>query len=222
MLADLRAQLVHEAPDVRRRVVGKLGDMRKARLERRFSLVTCPFNAAQHLYEREDVERWLACVHAHLRPNGELVFDVAMPILEDLARDPNVAYGTPPFDHPTHGRVRYSEHFDYDRARQILFVSMCFEPIAEKKSRKTRAAEDAHPPDSFMVPLAHRQFYPRELEALLHYNGFEVTSMFGDFHGSPLGQRSDVIVVHARARKGQSPAARRRSPRPGHPRRLPQ
>jgi hypothetical protein len=193
MLADLRARLDKEPTNVRRRIVAKHGDMRSVRLERRFSLVTCPFNTALHLYERADVEQWLARVHEHLRPRGELVFDVSMPILEDLCRDPAVPFQTPPFHHPTHGHVKYSEHFDYDRVRQILFVSMCFEPIGRDGRRR--------PSDTFMVPLAHRQFYPRELEALLHYNGFETVALYGDFDRGPLVQRSDVMVVHARRRR---------------------
>jgi hypothetical protein len=52
-----------------------------------------------------------------------------------------------------------------------------------------------------MVPLAHRQYFPREFEALLHYNGFEVTELRGDFEGGPLVQSSDTMIWHARRRK---------------------
>lgn len=187
MLQHLRELLEKEAASVRRRVRLREGDIRKLRLGKRFPLVICPFNTALHLYTREDVEGWLARVREHLEPRGELVFDISMPLIEDLARDPNMPYRVAPFDHPTAGRVRYREHFDYDRVRQILFVSMVFEP---KKG------------ESFMTPLAHRQFYPREMEALLHYNGFEVTALYGDFERRPLAQRSDVMVWHAKRRRG--------------------
>jgi hypothetical protein len=49
-----------------------------------------------------------------------------------------------------------------------------------------------------MTPLAHRQFFPQEWEALLHYNGFDVERVDGDFHGGPLAKESDVMVWHAR------------------------
>lgn len=192
MIDDLRAQLRKEPGelDVRLRV----GDMRRVKLDQRFSLVICPFNTALHLYTRQDVERWLARVRDHLTPRGELVFDVSMPLLEDLTRDPGRAYRTPPFLHPTAGKVKYREHFDYDRVRQILFVSMWFEPA--RGGSGARAEE-------FMTPLAHRQFFPCELEALLHYNGFEATAVHGDWQGGPLGQRSDVMIWHARARRAR-------------------
>jgi len=186
MLADLHARLKKEPLAVRKRVSGVHGDLRTTKLGRRFPLVICPFNTALHLYDRADVEQWLARVKEHLTPKGTLVFDISMPMPEDLARDPRAAFRIPPFEHPTMGRVRYREHFDYDRVRQILFVAMIFEP---------KGGEER------MTPLAHRQFYPREMEALLHYNGFEVTELGGDFQGAPLSQQSDVMVFHAGRRR---------------------
>ena len=191
MVDDLRAQLRRMPEAVQRRITTRVGDMRRVKLGRRFPLVICPFNTALHLYTRQDVEQWLARVREHLAPGGELVLDVSMPVLEDLCRDPGRAYHTPPFLHPTAGKVNYREHFDYDRVRQILFVSMFFEPAGKGSARS----------EEFMTPLAHRQFFPQELEALLHYNGFAITALHGDFHGAPLGPRSDVMVVHARRRK---------------------
>lgn len=187
MLADLRARLKKKPLAVRRRVEVHEGDIRTTKLRRKFPLVICPFNTALHLYDREDVERWLARVREHLARGGELVFDISMPLPEDLARDPSQAYRIPPFEHPTLGPVKYREHFDYDRVRQIQFVSMFFTP--QKKGAR-----------EVMTPLAHRQFYPREMEALLHYNGFEVTALYGDFERGPLTQRSDLMVWHARPR----------------------
>src|SRR3954466_13975543 len=66
MLADLRARLRDEPTAVRRRIEVRRGDMRRARLGRRFPLIICPFNAFLHLYTRRDVEAFLARVRAHL------------------------------------------------------------------------------------------------------------------------------------------------------------
>ncbi len=191
MLDDLRARLRDEADDVQAHVTLKRGDMRQAKLGRRFPLVLCPFNAFLHLYGREDVEKFLARVRAHLTPRGEFIFDVSMPEPAELARDPARAYHTPRFRYPSEDGssetlVRYSERFDYDKLRQVLFVSMEFSPV------------DGGEP--WMTPLAHRQFYPQELEALLHYNGFEITRLDGDFEGSPVTNESMTLLVHTRAR----------------------
>ncbi|HEX4515125.1 MAG TPA: class I SAM-dependent methyltransferase, partial [Polyangiaceae bacterium] len=191
MLADLARRLREERPEVRARIEARQGDMRTKALGRRFDLVIAPFNVLLHLYTRRDVERFLARVRTHLSPRGRFVMDLSVPVPEDLARDPNVAHGAPPFRHPSAGVVRYQERFDYDRVRQILFVTMELTP---KKS----------PKDAFVVPLAHRQFFPQEWEALLHYNGFEIDRVQGDFTGGKFDNDSDVMVVHARkARKAK-------------------
>jgi SAM-dependent methyltransferase len=190
MLDDLRARLLDEPADVRRRVTLREGDMRKVRLKKRFPLVFCPFNAALHLYAREDVEAFLARVREHLTPRGELIVDLSVPVMQDLLREPTRAYKAPRFRHATTGEVvSYQEHFDYDRVRQVLFVSMEFSPVG-------------HADRAWMTPLAHRQFFPQEWEALLHYNGFEVDKVSGDFYGGPLDRSSDVMVWHARLRRG--------------------
>lgn len=196
MLKDLRARLRDEAGDVRSRVRARRGDMRSVRLGQRFPLVLCTFNAFLHLYTRQDVERFLARAREHLTPKGELVFDVSIPEPLELARDPSRAFGTPRFSYPRPGepggavRVKYAERFDYDKVRQVLFVAMEFTP-------------DRGEP--WMTPLAHRQFFPAELEALLHYNGFETLARLGDFDGSLLGPESDKLITRCRVRRGWSP-----------------
>lgn len=194
MLADLRSRLKGEEADVQRRIVLKQGDMRRAKLDRRFPLVFCPFNAFLHLYTRQDVEQFLARVLEHLTPRGEFVFDVSMPEPEELARDPGRAYHTPRFRYPsedgkTETVVRYSERFDYDKLRQVLFVAMEFSPVGGG--------------ETWMTPLAHRQFYPLELEALLHYNGFEIQTFVGDFNGAPVASDSTTLLIHARAKSSR-------------------
>jgi SAM-dependent methyltransferase len=188
MLADLRARLADEPLEVRARVRAVRGDMRRVRLGRRFALVVATFNTALHLYTRSDVERFLARVREHLAPRGRFVVDLAIPAVGDLARPAGRAYHSPRFRHPTSGTVvRNREYFDYDAWRQVLFVSMEFEPVGD-------------PGGAWTTPLAHRQFFPQEWEMLLHYNGFAVERVDGDFCGGPVTPSSDVMVWHARRR----------------------
>jgi SAM-dependent methyltransferase len=189
MLDDFKQRLIHEPDPVRSRVTLRHGDMRRVRLRRRFSLVTCPFNAFLHLYERQDVERFLARVREHLKPKGSFVFDVSCPNAHELVRDPNRAYFCPGFRYPrTDEMVRYTERFDYDQARQILFVTMEFLPRGREH-------------ESWVTPLAHRQFYPRELEALLHYNGFAIDDTWGDYKRAKFDRYSEMLVISARVRR---------------------
>ncbi len=57
------------------------------------------------------------------------------------------------------------------------------------------------PETAHLLALAHRQFFPRELEALLHYNGFAVEEHAGGFGGEPLSEASESQIVVARAKR---------------------
>ena len=152
MLADLRARLRDEPRRRARARHACAGDMRTVRLGERFPLVICPFNTALHLYTREDVERFLARVREHLAPRGELVVDISMPLLEDLARDPArrvLACRASSIRRP--GVVEQPRALRLrPRAAGALRVD------GVRAERAPRASEAA-----FMTPLAHRQFFPR-------------------------------------------------------------
>lgn len=185
MLDDFRRKLETEPPSVRRRVTLHHGDMRELELERRFALVTVPFNAFLHLYTRRDVEAFLARVRAHLLPEGTLLFDFSIPSPGDLVRDPELRFPSAPLRDPVSGEeVAYAERFEYDPLRQLLLVRI----------------ELTAPDGSGLrtMPLTHRQFFPREMEALLHYNGFEQIFFTADFTDLPLDRHVDSIVVRAR------------------------
>ncbi len=194
-----RERLVLEAGDLRTFRAGGAKRARGARLPKGgFPLVIAPFNVFMHLYTREDVEAALATAKAHLGRDGRLVFDVLLPYPDGLARDPLRLYRAGHVTRPDDGkRYRYSESFEYDPASQVQIVRMFFED--EGDDRRT-----------LVTPLAHRQFFPAELEALLHYNGFAIEERFGGFEGEPLdrGAESQVIVARrvtrARARRSNT------------------
>ncbi len=188
MLADFRARLAKTPAHVRARIALKRGDMRTLALGRRFDLVLCTFNTFLHLYGRRDVEKFLARVRAHLAAGGRFLVDVSVPIAAELARDPQRLYRWPRFRHPASGEmVRYGERFDYDPLSQVLMIDMQWRREAGGKRWHT--------------PLAHRQFYPQELEALLHYNGFEVIAQHGDYRHRPPSRDADEIIYHCRMRR---------------------
>ena len=182
MLDNLAEQLAKATKQLRSRVSFRQGDMREIRLRQRFPLVIAPFNCVMHLYERRDMEAFLARVREHLAPGGRFVFDFSVPQGEDLSRDPDKAYGAPRIRHPTTGELtRYAERFEYDRLRQLLLIQMEFSPEGKGKP--------------WTVPLTHRQFFPREMEALLHYNGFSEIFFTADFSDQAADQHVDSLVV---------------------------
>jgi len=195
MLAAFRTALAEEPRELQRRAKLVEGDMCTVALAKRFPLVICPFNAFLHIYDRASVEAFLARVRRHLAPGGRFVFDVSIPAPEDLARDPGRAYGVPPFRHPTAGCVvKYEEYFAYDHVSQVLHVDSVF-------------TDRDDPTRRWKTHLAQRMYFPQELEALLHYNGFRVLALEGDFDGGALTGASDTMVWHLEAT---------RAPRKGH------
>ena len=193
MLSRCRARL-ERVRDARVELVQ--ADFRALALRRRFPLVICPFNAFMHLYTRDDVERFLAVVRAHLAPGGLFAFDVMNPDLAWLSRDPTRRWARTRFRHPRTGKLTYySTSLSYDAALQVAFMRIYYEPAGGGRERT--------------VKLTHRQFFPLELEALLHYNGFSVEAHEGGFDGGALVPESEEQVLRCRSRRGFSVSRRK-------------
>lgn len=165
-------------------------DMRAFALDRKFKLITCPFNAFQHLYTRQDVEQCLASVKAHLTPRGRFCFDMLMPDAAYFARPRFRWYGGTRYRHPAHNAwYTYSERSSWDGVRQIN--QMWFRSERDPKGEG---------PGEIIAQLSHRYFAPTEIEALLHYNGFEVVNILGDFEEAAVTDDSESMVVVAKLR----------------------
>ncbi len=182
MIAALHRALEGAPARVRERVSTAVADLRGYDPEERFPLVICPFNTFLHLYTRDDVGRALASVRAALSPGGTFVFDVSTPRPSDL-RDRRVRGRRV----RRAGRTwRYAEHHHWEPLEQILYVTMVWTP------------EDGGEPVTQL--LAHRQFFPAELEALLALHGFEVVE--ATEWGEPLGVDPDALVLGCRPSTG--------------------
>jgi SAM-dependent methyltransferase len=189
MLARARQRVLRLPIAQRAQVEWKRADLRKLRLRQRYDLVLAPFNLFMHMYTRQDVERALHTVLLHLRPGGRFAMDVLMPDLGVLRRDPARVYRCRPVFDPTDGKhYAYGEAFDYDAPHQVQTVSMMFQQLDQPEIDRT-------------TPLCLRFFFPEELLALLHYNGFSVEQRYGDFAGAQLSSQSEHQIILARAAK---------------------
>ena len=188
MLERAAARLARAPRRVRDCVRFEQGNFLELDLGERFDQVTAPFNTLMHVYTLEHFQVLLRRVRMHLKPGGAFRFDVLVPNPAALARDPERFYrsGTVPL--PSTGRrYKYSERFDYDPATQVQLVEMRFECVTDP--------EEVH-----IVPLAHRQFFPAELRALLQLGGFEVLRVDGGFGREPLDSYAESQVVLCRPR----------------------
>jgi SAM-dependent methyltransferase len=163
----------------------------------RFPLVIAAFNVLEHLYTRSEVAACLARVAAHLSPGGAFAFDVQMPDLGWLLRDPNKRWAKTRFTDPTTRRAyHYSTNHDYDAVSQIALIRIYYEPVDGKGPVR-------------VVKLSQRKFFPAELEALVAHAGFRVVERAGDFSGGVLdGNSESQIIVCERA-----PTSRRKTGR---------
>lgn len=189
MLARLAARAEALTPAARQRLAIVQADLRTFAVRRRFPLVLAAFNVVEHLYTHADVGAFLRRVAAHLTPTGVLAFDVELPDVAWLARDPRRRWGRTRFTHPVTGeKLVYSSNHDYDPVTQIALIRLYY----EAEGRPTQ-----------IVKLSQRKFFPAELEGLLAAHGFEVLERFGDFDGAPLSGEAQSQVVLCR------PVARR-------------
>jgi SAM-dependent methyltransferase len=164
-----------------------------------FPLVVAVFNVLEHLYTRVEVDACLRCVVAHLAPGGEFAFDVQMPDLAWLLRDPAKRWAKTRFTDPTTKRAMlYSTNHDYDPVGQIALIRLYYEPVDGKGPTK-------------IVKLSQRKFFPAELEALVAHAGLRVVERYGDFAWRALdGTAENQVLVCENAISRRENAVSRR------------
>jgi SAM-dependent methyltransferase len=156
-------------------------DARTFQVGQKFRLIFDYAAAFLHLLERADHEAVLARVREHLTPDGWFV-------LVNLFLRPNLMTDQAEQEWFTyrdqHGRdVRVSGTLRYDLVRQIYH-----EDAVRRWHTETGEAVERY------APLARRFFFPPELEALFHYNGFKVVHRYGDWDRSPLTDESPLMI----------------------------
>ncbi len=182
MLARLRARLDRVPSSIENRITLREGNLLDFDVGERFPLIISAFNVLEHLYTRVELAACLARVAAHLAPRGTFTFDVQLPDLAWLIRDPHKRWAKTRFTHPRTGeKLFYSTNHDYDPISQIALIRLYYDPVDGTPGR--------------VVMLSQRKYFPAELEALVAHAGFTVTARHGDFLGEPLSGRADSQVL---------------------------
>lgn len=195
MLDQLRARVAALPAAVRDRITVVEGDLCTFDVRGRFGLAVAAFNVVEHLYTRVEVDACLRRVRARLAPGGAFAFDVQLPDLAWLIRDPAKRWARTKFTDPSSGRAMiYSTSHYYDPVSQIVVIRLFYDP-------QPPATGGAH-----VVTLTQRKFFPAELEALVAAAGMRVAARHGDFYFGPLVAASESQVVIAEA----APARRKR------------
>jgi SAM-dependent methyltransferase len=212
MLDRLRDRVARLPAAAASRIEPVAGDLRTFSVRGKFPLAIAAFNVLEHLYTRGEVMACLERIAAHLSPDGAFAFDVQLPDLSWLTRDPGRRWARTRFTDPTTGRAMvYSTNHDYDPVNQIVLIRLYYEPADENVGAFGPAAgpgSGAAGPTVRVVKLSQRKFFPAELEALVAHAGFRVAERYGDFSFGPLdgSAESQVLVCE--------PVAKRRRKRP--------
>jgi len=162
-------------------------DMRKFNLSKlspgKFSLIFIPFNSLQCIYELDDVEDIFRRGKAHLSDGGLFIIDIFNPSIKMMVERSEGWKECDDFITRDGRRVTIEEHCEYDDAGGVNRVTW------------------KHTIDGAEVikRLDMRCFWPREMEAILRYNGFELVHKFGNFDESEFksGSPKQLYVLKA-------------------------
>ena len=116
---------------------------------------------------------------------GICILDLFNPRLDFLARDPEKRHPVVDYEDPDGGgTVVLTENNVYDAATQINRAKWYY-----------RIGDG----EEFVRDVDVQVIYPREIDALLKYNGFELLRKFGDYGGGEFRSDSPRMVMVCRA-----------------------
>lgn len=154
-------------------------------------------NAFQAFVTNADQEALLQRVQAHLDDRGVFAFETRNPLFANVGASAGlfVALDTQleeeagaSFVNAAGHEVRVSRTRRYDHVAQVVHLT------------RYKRWNDGGQDHVTVARTALRYTFPRELAALLHYNGFAITRQQGDWNGEPLGATSPSIISVCRKR----------------------
>lgn len=188
MVAELRRRAAAEAPGVAGRLHARVGELQSFSLAPRFRLVLVAMNTLQVLIEPRDRTACLRRVREHLAPDGEFVFDVALPDPEEIEETMGVERPSGRHETGDGAVLTHSAWYDgWDPATQTLEFTIRI--VESRGGRRTGEALRHH-----RVHL----FRPDELAELIADAGMEQVEVAGDFAGTPLDATSERQVHRCR------------------------
>jgi SAM-dependent methyltransferase len=157
-----------------------VSDARDFHLGKRFPFIYMVMNAFQFLYTREAYEALFARIREHLTPEGCFLFETRNATAQNLVRP------------------RETDTFtDADGSRLETIDEAVYDPIAQIQHYSRRLISyrpDGGQEKERLMRVGLRYVYPQELEALLHYNGFKIHTMYGDWAQNPLTAESPAMI----------------------------
>jgi SAM-dependent methyltransferase len=162
-----------------------LGDMRNAKLGRRYGLAVCAFNSFLCLPSVDDALAFLRNAREHLEPGALLGIEVSAFSPEELVNGPELRHD---FTRELpQGKLDRFSVSRYDAATQLLRMRLFYEMYGASGELTDRRAHD----------LTIRVVGRGELDLMLRLAGFEVEAVYGGFGGEPFTAESDHLIMLA-------------------------
>jgi SAM-dependent methyltransferase len=188
---ELSGRMVERGREKEGDVQWVVGDMRTAKLDRRYGLAVCGFNSFLCLLTPDDALAFLRNAREHLEPGGLLGLEISAFSAEELVEEP----GGPSLRHdlsrdlPDGGRLDRFSLSRYDAAAsQIMEMRLFYEIYDTSGGQESSRAHD----------LAIRITNRDELLLMLRLTGFGVEAVYGGFDSEPFTAKSDHLIVLAR------------------------
>jgi SAM-dependent methyltransferase len=163
-------------------------DARDFVLEQRFNLIFESGATFQHMLTLAEQERMLASVRKHLKAEGRFVLSFIFPHGEMLQNEEETNWFE--YEHSAGYTIYVSGRQHYDPLRQIKTETA----IRSWTNAEGQAIRK-------IAPLSLRYSFPKEIEALLHYNGFSILETYGDWDKSALSATSPHLIYVCQIRQ---------------------
>jgi 2-polyprenyl-3-methyl-5-hydroxy-6-metoxy-1,4-benzoquinol methylase len=162
-------------------------DARSFDLGTSYKFIYLTGNAFQAFLRREDQETLLASVKRHLDPKGIFAFETRNPSGHDLTNQPE---------------EEFDQSYVSVNGHQVsVYFTQRYDPLAQVMYWTSyRRWNDGTRDHNKETHIACRFTHPQELEALLHYNGFQVIQQYGNWRKEVLSASSPSIISICRLR----------------------
>ena len=186
---ELSGEMAEPGKEKGKAVEWVVGDIRGAKLGRRYGLAVCAFNSFLCLLGLDDALAFLRNAREHLSPGGLLGIEVSAFSPEELVDPP----GGPELRHDLtralpDGRLDRFSVSRYDAASQLMHMRLFYERYDASGTLRSNRAHD----------LTIRILGRDELLLMLRLAGFEVAEVYGGSEGEPYTSASDHLIVLAR------------------------
>jgi ubiquinone/menaquinone biosynthesis C-methylase UbiE len=161
------------------------GDMRSFDLGEKFKFIFIPAQSLSHLNTREEIENCFSCIRRHLADEGRLLIELFNSSVKMLAREAGRRYPVGQYNDPKgDSRVFVTEQVSYDSASQVNHIQWFFRNEGSN--------------DEVMLAFEMRQFFPKEIDALLWYNDFLIEHKYGNYNEEQFSSDAwkQLIICH--------------------------